>query len=98
MKKKILPTHFYNIIPGLPKPLPFPKDKNGKLINGSKEFSLPINQELKNQEFSQKRKIEIPTGQVSQSFSISKANENLADTHAKVLDLVNEVYRNRRER
>lgn len=60
MKKKTLSNYFYNIVPDLPKLLSSPKDKDGKLINKPEDFSLPICQELKKQEFSQERKIIIP--------------------------------------
>lgn len=60
MSKKILSTHYYNIIPDLPNPLPLPKNKNGELVKETKTFSLPICEELKRQEFSQEREIKIP--------------------------------------
>jgi tryptophan synthase beta chain len=60
LSEKDLPTHFYNILPDLPKPLEPPLDpKTGKPI-GPEELSRIFPKELIKQEMSMESKIEIP--------------------------------------
>lgn len=60
LSQKEIPTHYYNIIPDLPKPLDPPLHPATKKPIGPEDLSAIFPMELIKQEMSQKRFIEIP--------------------------------------
>ena len=60
LSQKEIPTHYYNIIPDLPKPLDPPLHPATKQPVGPEDLAVIFPMELIKQEMSQERYIEIP--------------------------------------
>ncbi|MGC9009374.1 MAG: TrpB-like pyridoxal phosphate-dependent enzyme [Sulfolobales archaeon] len=91
-KEEIVPTHWYNILPDLPKPLPPPLLPDGSVVKKEMFYRL-FARELVEQEFSEERFIKIPDEVRETLIELGRPTPLIrARRLEKILDTPAEIY------
>ena len=91
-KEELVPTHWYNIIPDLPKPLPPPLLPDGSVVKKEMFYRL-FARELVEQEFSEERFIRVPDEVRETLIELGRPTPLIrARRLEKILDTPAEIY------